>query len=79
MTHIATIPKNTREELRVTLEEYRGHHIANLRVWYDVGDGEMRPGKQGLALRLDLLGDLQSAITATEKEARRAGLMETAA
>ena len=62
MTDIACIQKNAREELRVSLENFRGHDIANLRVWYCADDGEMRPGKQGVALRRDLLPDLIEAL-----------------
>lgn len=45
------IPKNRTEEIRVTLDEFRGMTLLNVRVWYQADDGEMRPGKQGIALR----------------------------
>lgn len=45
------IPKNRTEEVRVTLDEFRGMTLLNVRVWYRAEDGEMRPGKQGIALR----------------------------
>ncbi|MEQ8898656.1 MAG: transcriptional coactivator p15/PC4 family protein [Roseovarius sp.] len=75
MTHIATIRKNAREDLRVTLEEFRGHHLLNLRIWYDADDGEQRPGKQGVAIRLDLLPHLRKALSEAEQEARKSGLL----
>lgn len=78
MTAIATIKKNSREELRVTLDEFRGHHLVNVRIFYDAGEGEMKPGKQGIAVKLELLPELLSALTAAETAARQAGLMETA-
>lgn len=67
MTHVATIRKNAREELRVTLENFKGHDILSLRVWFDAGEGEMRPGKQGLALRVELMPDLMEALRAAEE------------
>lgn len=67
---IAAIPKNSREELRVTLDHFRGHDLLNLRVWYDA-DGEMRPGKHGLAVRLDLLPTLIEALQKAQKEAEK--------
>lgn len=75
MMHIATIRKNAREDLRVTLEEFRGHHLLNLRIWFDADDGEQRPGKQGVALRLDLLPHLRTALSEAEQEARKSGLL----
>ncbi|PQV56578.1 transcriptional coactivator p15 (PC4) [Defluviimonas denitrificans] len=59
---IATIPKNAREEIRVEVQDFKGHRLLNIRVWYDDGTGEYRPGKQGLALRLDRLSDLCGAL-----------------
>ena len=62
MTDIATIKKNAREELRVTLENYNSHDLLNLRIWFQAEDGTMRPGKQGLALRVHLIPELLEAI-----------------
>lgn len=79
MIHIATIPKNGREEIRVTLEEFRGHQPLNLRVWYDAGGDEYRPGNKGLSVRLDTLPSLRAALEAAESEAELAGLLERGA
>lgn len=79
MTAIATIKKNSREELRVTLDEFRGHHLVNIRVFYDAGDGEKKPGKQGIAVKVELLPELLAALGTAEKVARQAGMMEAAA
>lgn len=75
MTHIATIRKNAREDLRVTLDEFRGHHLLNLRIWFETDDNEQRPGKQGVAIRLDLLPHLRQALSEAEHEARKLGLL----
>ncbi|MBY5987100.1 transcriptional coactivator p15/PC4 family protein [Roseovarius atlanticus] len=76
MTHIATIRKNAREDLRVTLDEFRGHHLLNLRVWFYADDNEQRPGKQGVAIRPDLLPELRKALLDAEQEANRLGLLD---
>lgn len=76
MTHIATIRKNAREDLRVTLDEFRGHHLLNLRVWFDADENEQRPGKQGVAIRLDLLPHLSAALLEAEECARKLGLLD---
>lgn len=56
------IPKNRSEEFRVTLDDFKGMTLVNVRVWYRAADGEMRPGKQGVALRPDRALELAEAI-----------------
>lgn len=63
---MAAIRKNAREEIRITLDDFRGYQLVNLRVWFDAGDGEYRPGKQGLAFRADLLSEVLEALRALE-------------
>lgn len=59
--------KNAREELRVERQDYRGHDLINLRVWYDDGSGEHRPGKQGIAFKAELLDDVMHALSQVSK------------
>lgn len=61
---VAEIPKNSRETLRVTRQEFRGHQLVSMRVFFEDAHGEMRPGKQGLAVRLDLVPALLQALDA---------------
>ena len=57
--------KNTREVVRVSLTEYNGIALLDVRAYYR--DGEtMKPGK-GIAIRRDQLGHLKKAIAAAEK------------
>ena len=72
---IASIPKNSREKLQIGLTEYGGHQLLNLRVWYSADDGSLRPGKAGLALRIEKIRELIDALKATEMEANRLGLL----
>lgn len=69
MTVIATIPKNSKQEIRVSLDHFQGHDLLNMRVWYRTDQGEMRPGKQGLAVRLAILPDLIHALIQAEQAA----------
>lgn len=77
MTCIASINKNQREELLISLEQFHGVWLVNARVWY-LKDDTMQPGKQGLALRVELLPQLQKAITDALDLARHEGLIEAA-
>jgi len=60
------IRKNAREEIRITLDDFKGHQLVNLRVWFDAGNGDYRPGKQGVAFRLDLLPEVLKALGALQ-------------
>ncbi len=59
---VAVLPKNAREEVRVTVDEFHGRRLFNVRVWFVGDDGIMRPGKQGIAVRLEMAADLAHAI-----------------
>jgi hypothetical protein len=68
---LATIRKNTREEIRVTRGEYKGHDIIAVRVWFeDRETGEMRPGKDGLAFRVDLVDEVIEGLQAAKDGGR---------
>ena len=62
---IAEFDKNTREKLRVSLTEYNGVDLLDIRAFYSAG-GEMKPGK-GLAIRRELITPLRKALQAAEK------------
>ena len=62
MPEYVDIPKNSREILRVQRENYMGHDMLNLRVWYGDGTGEYRPGKQGVAVKAALIPELIEAL-----------------
>ncbi|MCC7261582.1 MAG: transcriptional coactivator p15/PC4 family protein [Candidatus Latescibacteria bacterium] len=45
------LPKNSREELRLSLAEFNGHPYVDLRVYYrDDESGEMRPSRSGITV-----------------------------
>lgn len=56
------LPKNSREELRVSLDTFKGHSLINLRIWYLSRDGDMRPTKKGIAMRTDTLPEVIAAL-----------------
>lgn len=71
---IADVEKNSREVLRVELTTFNGHDLINLRVWFGT-DGDMRPGKAGVALRVEKLPQLRDAIDKALAAARAEGLL----
>ncbi|MEW2918038.1 transcriptional coactivator p15/PC4 family protein [Ruegeria sp. ANG10] len=66
MALITQIPKNSREEYRVGRDDFRGHDLINIRVYFVSEDGEMRPGKQGVSIRTELLPDVVDALSKAE-------------
>ncbi len=76
---IATIPKNQREEIRVSLSEFekdgKAFDMAGARVFFDAGNGEMKPGRNGLNVPVRLLPELIAALQQAEAEACSAGLL----
>ncbi len=59
---VAQFEKNSKEEVRVSIDDFRGRKIINIRVYYRSDRGEWLPGKQGLALAVDRYRDLADAI-----------------
>ena len=67
MSILASFTKNSREEVRISLDNFNGHKLVNIRVFYNAGDRDMRPGKQGLAIRLEQLPELMLALAKVEQ------------
>lgn len=60
---VAKFAKNTREEVRVSIDEFKGRKLINIRVWYMHPDTEaMLPGKQGMTLSVEKFDLLKTAI-----------------
>ena len=72
---VADIPKNSREVVRIELSTFNGHELLNVRVWFDAGAGEWRPGKAGIALRVEKIPELQAAIEKAINAARSEGTL----
>ena len=62
------IQKNKRETIRITREDYKGVDLINIRTFFDAGEGDMRPGKQGIAVRAELVPELIAALQSHVKE-----------
>lgn len=62
MTQPIEITKNAREVIRIQRQAFKGHDVINIRVFYDAGEGDMKPGKQGVAFRAALLPEILDAL-----------------
>jgi flagellin-like hook-associated protein FlgL len=73
--HIATVPKNSREELRVRVAEYRGHTYADLRTFVDSNGPDMVPTQKGVTVAPERIDALIQALTDARAEMARRGLL----
>jgi hypothetical protein len=72
---IGVVPKNSREEVRISIAEYRGTRFIDVRVYADTGAVDRRPTKAGVTIRPDRLAQLIEALRLAEREAVRRGLI----
>jgi len=71
---IATFEKNSLEEVRVSLTEFKGKALIDLRVYYQPEDGEeKRPTKKGITISPEKFPELKKAILALEKALQKQG------
>jgi hypothetical protein len=56
------LPRSDSERLRVTVSEYRGRSYVDLRIWYAAADGEWKPGRAGVSLRPEQVGEVVQAL-----------------
>ena len=61
---ISEFRKNAKEEVRVTLSNYRGNDVIDIRVYCypNNPDGDLWPTKKGITMSTKLLPDLKQAI-----------------
>lgn len=75
---ICEISKNSRETIRVTLGEFNGRQIAGIRVWFKADDGSLRPGKAGIAFKVELLPAVAEALAEAVRHTRPDGMLPRA-
>jgi hypothetical protein len=64
---IAQFEKNATEVVRVSLSEYRGHKLFDVRVYYSDDEGQYKPTRKGVSLSVNLYTDFKRALVALEK------------
>ena len=75
-TIIAEFPKNKREIVRVSIENYKGQTVISVRVFYHAGDdAELRPGRSGLSMSIQHVVKLAAALKDAETKAHELRLI----
>jgi hypothetical protein len=73
---VAQFEKNAKEEVRVSIDDFHGRKLINLRVYYRTDSGQWLPGKQGIALGVDRYRDLADALVKLGEELQTRGLLQ---
>ena len=63
---IFELPKNSRETLRFSLEEYKGHNFIDIRVYAKEDDKDPAPTRKGLAVSPILWPQFRRALAQVE-------------
>lgn len=72
----AVVFKNKREAVRIALEEYRGNAYIDLRIFFNSGDGDLRPSGKGIAVAPRLIPAMIAALQAAQAECIARGLID---
>ena len=72
---IEQFDKNATEVVRVSLTEYRGRKLVDVRVYYSDSEGQYRPTKKGVSLSVDVYPDFKRALLVLEKILLERGLI----
>jgi Transcriptional Coactivator p15 (PC4) len=75
---VAEWQRNSREIIRVALDQYQGREIIDARVWWWDDEGNWRPGRSGLTLSLKHLPALADGLVDALQRARALGLVDSA-
>lgn len=59
--------KNSRENVKISLSEFKGKKLVDLRIWYfDKGEDTYKPSKKGLSVSLEKFAELKDALNKFE-------------
>jgi hypothetical protein len=72
---VAEWPKNSRELLRVRIDEFMGQPVICVRAWYPDSNGIMMPGKGGLTIGIKHLPALADSFNNALAAALEHGLL----
>lgn len=73
---IGEIKKNQREDIRVTLSNFKGHDLVGARIWFKSKEGEPRPSSKGITVNVKVLPELIGLLEEAEKKAIELGVLE---
>ena len=72
---ILSVPKNSRDEIRLALSEYMGHDLVNFRIWTGLNGETKKPTAKGITFNVKLLPEIIAGLQQAEIAAREGGLL----
>jgi hypothetical protein len=72
---VTQFEKNSKEEIRVSIDRFHGRNLINIRVYYRGPDQQWLPGRQGIALGIDRYRDLADAVVRLGEALQAQGLI----
>ena len=73
---VKAFPKNKFQEIRVSISEYQGNDLIDIRTWtLPQGAEEMSPTGKGISINVKLYPELKEAVLALESELKEAKLI----
>lgn len=73
---VGSIPKNNREDIRVTLSNFKGHDLVGARIWFKTKDGDARPTAKGITVNVKVLPELIGLLEDAERKAIELGVLD---
>ena len=70
------LEKNSRESLVINQTEFKGVKLVDVRVFYKDENGDLKPTKKGVSVRLEQLDALIKALSEVSATAREQQLVE---
>ena len=70
------LEKNSRESLVINQSEFKGVKLVDVRVFYKDENGDLKPTKKGVSVRLEQLDTLIKALSTVSATARAQELVE---
>lgn len=65
---LAIFPRTERTEVRLTLSQFKGRQLIDLRLYFRTEAGDWLPSRKGCAIQPGELADLLAALEAAKRE-----------
>ena len=72
---VAEMEKGVGEKIVFSLSEFKGKNYADVRVYYEDGEGEWKPTKKGLTVAVDRFSEFKDHVGALEAFLASKGLL----
>ena len=73
---VCTVPKNSQEIIQFNLEEFKGHRLADMRVYCQQGGKDQVPTRKGISIPISLWPQFKAALGKLEQAIIAAGWLD---